>query len=121
MKGFASSIQDLLKGVRAFKQLANELKDIYPEIASILSSLNSKKSVNANDIRKAISFAVNKIMNDPYVILGVSRDDPPELIDAVYKLKVKFYHPDKGGDSEKFLRLRNAYDEIKNKNKKSSN
>jgi len=117
MARFASSIYDLVKGIRAFKGLASEFKELYPEIASLLSSFNTNKPVTADDIKKAISFAVNRIMNDPYIVLGVRKDDPPELIDAVYKTKAKFYHPDKGGDSEKFLRLRKAYEEIKRNGK----
>lgn len=114
MAKIASSLFDLVKGIRAFKELTNEVKEIYPEIASIFGVLNSKKSISSEDIRNAISFAVNKIMNDPYIIVGVRKDDPPELIDAVYKVKVKFYHPDKGGDGEKFIKLKKAYEEIKN-------
>lgn len=115
MSKFASSIYDLVKGIRAFKELANEFKEVYPEVSSIISSFSSKGSVSADDIRKAISFAVNKIMNDPYVVLGVRKDDPPELIEAVYKLKAKFYHPDnsKTGNKDKFIAIKEAYNKIK--------
>ena len=41
--------------------------------------------------------------------LGVSPDDPIELIKRVYANKSQFYHPDKGGDPEKFKRLDKAY------------
>ena len=49
---------------------------------------------------------------DAYDILGVSPDDPPDLIKSVYQKKSMFYHPDKGGDPEKFKRLTKAYDLI---------
>ena len=47
---------------------------------------------------------------DAYDILGVSSDDPVELVKAVYLKKAPFYHPDKQGDQEKFKRLQRAYE-----------
>ena len=49
---------------------------------------------------------------DAYDILGVSPDDPVDLIKSVYQRKSMFYHPDKGGDPEKFKRLTRAYELI---------
>ncbi len=49
---------------------------------------------------------------DAYGILGASPDDPLELIKDVYKRKAFFYHPDRGGDPNKFKRLSNAYEVI---------
>ena len=51
--------------------------------------------------------------NDPYVILGVHRNTPPEIIRAVYMAWVKNHHPDVGGDPETFKKINVAYDEIK--------
>ncbi len=47
---------------------------------------------------------------DAYDVLGVSPDDPLELVKDVYRRKSMYYHPDKGGDQEKFKRLSQAYD-----------
>jgi len=49
---------------------------------------------------------------DAYDILGVSPDDPIDLIKSVYQRKSMFYHPDKGGEVNKFKRLQNAYELI---------
>lgn len=51
---------------------------------------------------------------DPWRILGVSPEDPPEMVKAVYRAKSKVLHPDmKGtGNAEAFKRLRDAYEEI---------
>jgi len=49
---------------------------------------------------------------DAYGILGASPDDPDALIKDVYQKKVMFYHPDRGGDANKFKRLQNAYEVI---------
>ena len=50
---------------------------------------------------------------DPYFVLGVSPEDDDELIDAIYKARVKHFHPDKGGDEEACKRLNDAYERIK--------
>ncbi|GAI60441.1 unnamed protein product [marine sediment metagenome] len=47
---------------------------------------------------------------DAYDVLGVSPDDPVELIKDVYRRKSMYYHPDKGGDQEKFKRLTRSYE-----------
>jgi len=51
-------------------------------------------------------------LEDAYDILGVSSDDPTDLVKQVYQRKVMFYHPDKGGDPEKFKRITKAYELI---------
>ncbi len=47
---------------------------------------------------------------DAYDILGVSPDDPMDLVKSVYSRKSQFYHPDKGGDEAKFKRLTQAFE-----------
>jgi len=41
---------------------------------------------------------------------------PPKTKDEIkkqyYKLSLK-YHPDKGGDNDKFIKLKNAYDKLR--------
>lgn len=49
---------------------------------------------------------------DAYDILGVSPDDPIDLIKDVFRRKSMYYHPDKGGTAEKFKRLHKAYELI---------
>jgi hypothetical protein len=43
-------------------------------------------------------------------ILGVEPESSWAEIDRVYKVKVQFAHPDKGGDQERFKRIQKAYD-----------
>ena len=50
---------------------------------------------------------------EAYDVLGVSPDDPIELITDIYKKKSGYYHPDKqNGDVEKQTRLNTSYDLI---------
>lgn len=58
-------------------------------------------------------------MKDYYKILGVPPDAPDEEIrKAYYKLAHK-YHPDKGGDAEKFKEINEAYRVLSDKQKRT--
>ena len=48
---------------------------------------------------------------DPYRVVGVEPGDPPEMIEAVYRAKARFRHPDNQqyGNLETFQRLHQAY------------
>ncbi len=51
--------------------------------------------------------------SDPYSILFLKSDAPPQVIKAVYKALAAMYHPDSPtGDKEKFIKLDAAYNEI---------
>jgi len=47
---------------------------------------------------------------DAFDFLGVSPDDPIDLVKDIYKKKSMHYHPDKGGNPEKFKKLQAAYE-----------
>ncbi len=47
--------------------------------------------------------------NDPYKLLGVSKDTPYKEIKAAYRALAKKFHPDTGGDSEKILAINAAW------------
>ncbi len=49
---------------------------------------------------------------DAYDIVGASPDDPIDLIKDIYKRKANTYHPDHGGNPERFKRLTDAYQTI---------
>jgi len=51
--------------------------------------------------------------DDPYIILGVHRNTPPEIMKAVYHAWAKHHHPDVGGDEETFKKVNIAWDKIK--------
>lgn len=48
-------------------------------------------------------------MSNPFDILGISRDSPPDEVKAVWRELAKEHHPDHGGDGEKFQELHKAY------------
>ena len=52
---------------------------------------------------------------DPYNVLGVKRDASSDEIKKQYRKLAMKYHPDKGGDSEQFKKVNDAYDTIMNK------
>ena len=54
-------------------------------------------------------------MEDPYKILGVSRDASEDEIKKAYRRLAKQYHPDvnkTAGAEEKFKEIQNAYQQI---------
>ena len=102
-----NNLTEILRNVKTLKSIIGETKSMTPDLIGLLSMLKGK---NGNNIVGMI----NSFANSPYLILGVTKDDPHELIDAVYKLKAKYYHPDnkQTGNSEKFMKIKNAYDKI---------
>ena len=52
--------------------------------------------------------------NDPYRLLGVSKDTPFKKIKASYRALAKKFHPDTGGDSKKILAINAAWEKIRN-------
>lgn len=58
-------------------------------------------------------------MRDPYETLGVSRTATVDEIKSAYRKLAKKYHPDLGGDPEKFKELNQANDILSDPNKKA--
>lgn len=58
-------------------------------------------------------------MKDYYKILGVSRDASQEEIKKAFHRLAHKYHPDKGGDPEKFKEINEAYQVLGNKEKRA--
>ena len=53
---------------------------------------------------------------DPYKVLGVSKNATDDEIKKQYRNLSKKYHPDKGGDEEKFKEISEAYEKLTNPN-----
>jgi curved DNA-binding protein len=58
-------------------------------------------------------------MTDYYSILGVSKDADAAALKSAYKKKAMEHHPDRGGDENKFKQLNEAYDVLKDPQKKA--
>ncbi len=57
---------------------------------------------------------------DYYSILGVNRNASETELKKAYKKKAMQYHPDKGGDANKFQQINEAYETLKDPQKKSN-
>lgn len=49
----------------------------------------------------------------PYEILCVTEEAPMEVVSAAYKALARIHHPDVGGEAPKFLKLAEAYNQIR--------
>jgi curved DNA-binding protein CbpA len=56
---------------------------------------------------------------DYYNILGVTKNSTPDEIKQAYRKLVKEHHPDRGGDAEKFKKINEAYDVLKDQQKRA--
>lgn len=57
-------------------------------------------------------------MKDFYKILEVEKNASPDKIKSQYKILARKYHPDKGGDPDKFKEISEAYENLSDPNKK---
>ena len=57
---------------------------------------------------------------DYYSILGVPKNASPEQLKKAYKKQSMQHHPDRGGDEAKFKEVNEAYDVLKDANKKAA-
>ncbi len=75
------------------------------------AGLTSSKELVAKSQDKLRS--EGQLLGDAYDFLGVTPDDPTDLIKDVYRKKAMYYHPDKkGGTDEKFKRITEAFERI---------
>lgn len=51
--------------------------------------------------------------SDPFAVMHLTKTAPFELVKAAYKVLMKLYHPDAGGDPDKAQEINAAYSEIK--------
>ena len=56
---------------------------------------------------------------NPYSTLGVARNASADTIKRAYKQKAKEHHPDRGGDANTFAEISNAYDILKDPQKRA--
>jgi DnaJ-class molecular chaperone len=59
-------------------------------------------------------------MSDYYSILGVSKDASVDDIKNAFKKLARINHPDKGGDTEKFQKIQEAYETLSDPNKRAA-
>ena len=88
---------------RLLKVLLNEAAAMSEEhLEEMLKTLRANMRVN------------KQIGEDPFVVLGVSPGDPLDLINAVHRLKARYYHPDnkETGNVVVFKRLQVAYTQV---------
>jgi len=83
--------------------------DLATEVLSVLTSPETIERLRAR-----IQHAGERVLYDPHLVLGVFADDPPELVEAVYRAKASVLHPDNRatGNAGAFKAVNTAYTEI---------
>ena len=65
--------------------------------------------INTKNTKSKTSFSSPVKDVSPYKVLYITPDAPKFIVKAVYKALAFEYHPDRGGDSERFQELAEAY------------
>ncbi|MFC3477119.1 J domain-containing protein [Halobacterium litoreum] len=65
------------------------------------------------DRTQADGAAADRPRREDYRVLGVEPDASAEEVKAAYREKARDLHPDRGGDSEQFSRVNEAYERLK--------
>ncbi len=107
-----SNLLTILDDVKVLKSIIGETKSITPDLMSIFSMMGVRGKNKKN--KNVMVDIISTFARSPYLILGVTKDDPRKMVDEIYKLKAKYYHPDNTatGNGEKFIKVKNAYDKI---------
>jgi hypothetical protein len=84
-----------------------------PRVRARLRQSLAETAVDAFQEIRAVYQA--RVGANPWIIVGVSPDDPPALIDDVYRAKAKHLHPDVQGTGNEiaFKRLEAAHEAVK--------
>lgn len=58
------------------------------------------------------AFLDRPVVASPFEVLGVRRDATPQELKSAFRALCKQHHPDVGGDPQKFIEVKEAYDRI---------
>jgi curved DNA-binding protein CbpA len=59
-------------------------------------------------------------MENPYDVLGLNKNVSAAEIKRAYQLKAQLFHPDKGGHEDDFNKVKNAYDILRNEDRRAA-
>jgi hypothetical protein len=69
--------------------------------------------VHTNYVKGAKELDDSSLTVNHYAVMFLTRNAPDFVVEAVWKALALVHHPDRGGDSALFVRVKNAYDAIK--------
>ncbi|NBO22975.1 J domain-containing protein, partial [bacterium] len=100
-------MSEFIRTLMACKNNLMELGDMGQDIKVFLNSFQKIVSKINKSLPKSIKATL-------YDILGVDTKASQENIKMAFRKKSMTMHPDKGGDKDKFIQLKNAYDILSN-------
>ncbi|EGO30979.1 hypothetical protein SERLADRAFT_455437 [Serpula lacrymans var. lacrymans S7.9] len=107
-----------IRAIRAFATYRNR--------CSHLHSAKCFPAIRAHNAREKHAFHTSAplcVVQDPYKVLGVSKDAPSAEIKKTYFALARKYHPDTNSDKgaqEKFVEIQEAYDVLKDDKKRAA-
>lgn len=95
----------------AYKKLGHVDYSSLPPYIQMEIARQKEKWVVVGEQRMETKVSVNFL--DAYTTLYLLPSAPDSVVDSVWRSLAKSSHPDRGGDSEQFLKYSEAYDKIK--------
>ncbi|OUR84872.1 molecular chaperone DnaJ [Marinomonas sp. 42_23_T18] len=97
---------------------SSEVEDgVEAKLAAYYLDWNEYDNTNAEDVAALLKGFYNKLFNrddtnKALQLLGIKENATKTEIKRAYRLLVRNAHPDKGGDTKKFIKLRKAYEHL---------
>lgn len=103
--------QEVVLTMNAQARPVDNLRVLYLAVEAM--RMNEKRGIGEVMREAYLQLPAPAVERDPYEVLGVRSDSPPEVIEASYRALAKKLHPDAGGDEEAFKELRAAYEKVR--------
>ena len=119
VKGEGAKVSYVYNG-KKFELTSFNQQDITNNLAALEILIHSRVLGIERDI-ETVEQAFSRFMlpenTDPYSILGLARGASMDVVEAVYKKLALTHHPDMGGIAKEFIRIKDAYETIKEERK----
>jgi DnaJ-domain-containing protein 1 len=123
----AQRLQERLERLAGVEQRFEQLEEDY----TALERWNQQLAAENRQLHEALARATDALARatgdgtpgatgqDPYPVLGITRNAPMEVIEAAYRALAKIHHPDAGGSTAAMQHINRAYDQVRRRHRRS--